>query len=220
MKKKGKFVFVVYNKDKSDSGLNHFKHAMKENLVLKEEPLPEGLVERVENEEQVKLTPKVYAIEGLYEQYGNSALEHDKSIFIDADMPPEMRKLAIYHELKEIAGKEKGLDYNAAHANARKGEINYAQDMGLTLKENPTKYELDYAKHMMSAENYKEQYLRKRLMRVVDERDKLLRSAKREAKHGKPFKVHHLNKVWEEMEGPEKKIQLQVEELEKKKKKR
>jgi phage regulator Rha-like protein len=132
-------------------------------------------------------------------------------------MPEEMRELAIYHELKEIAGKERGLSYNEAHSNARKGEIAYAKDMGLTLKENPSKYELDYARHMMSAEEYKKTYSRKRLRRIIDERDRLLRSARYAAKKGKPFKVHFLNKAWEEMEESEKKLQNEVEKMENKK---
>jgi len=145
---KDKFVFATYKKSNSSAGLEQFKQAMRGKVKMKEEKIPKELIQRVEMEEKLKLSPHVYEIKGLYSKYGNSALEHDRSIFVDADLPPEMRKLAIYHELKEVAGKDRGLSSNDAHMNARDGEIKYADELGLKLEETPEEYRLNFASHL------------------------------------------------------------------------
>jgi len=145
---KDKFVFATYKKSNSSTGLEQFKQAMRGKVKMKEEKIPKELIQRVEMEEKLKLSPHVYEIKGLYSKYGNSALEHDRSIFVDADLPPEMRKLAIYHELKEVAGKDRGLSSNDAHMNARDGEIKYADELGLKLEETPEEYRLNFASHL------------------------------------------------------------------------
>jgi len=141
MAKKSPFVLVNYDKRYSDKGLYKFAKS-KKRLQMKESPLSKDILTRVENEEKIKLTPRVYEVKDLFKKYGNTAIEYDKSIFIDSDMPRSMKELAIYHELKEIAGKEKGMTPEDAHLNARRGEIQYAKDMGLYLDENPYEYSL------------------------------------------------------------------------------
>lgn len=142
------YLFASYSKRNSDKGLDKFKKAVGKKIELKEQKIPEKLITRVENEEKIKLTPRVYSIKGLYGEYGNTAIEHDKSIFIDKELSPEMRELAIYHELKEVAGREKGLSQDEAHINARIGELRLARDMGLKITETPEKYELNYNRQL------------------------------------------------------------------------